>query len=335
MPISSYSWNVIYQRLVMFKCILVLLIMSSSTLLAQTIVVLGDTPYSTKEKEMLQGPNGILYDLINKTNPTVVMHLGDFKGGGVSCTDAVLKEHKALLNQISFGKLIYTPGDNDWTDCDRTSLLYSFDELERLRFLIKLMYQTSPLLDEKLASISAQSTQIENKLWINDRLAISTLHIVGTSNGRANIKKSNQQKAIAKVDLRDTMNVNWLKEIETKAKDFDALIIGFQADIYQQDVLESGLCDEVTLKKCDAFLAYRNAFVALAKRINKPVLVAHGDTSEFCFEKLTENLWHLNAAGDYQYLDATKVTFNKASIEQPFTVNGLINTNLPQLGCSN
>ena len=78
-----------------------------------------------------------------------------------SCTDALLQEHKALLAQIYSGKVIYTPGDNDWTDCDRISLLYSYDELERLDYLTKLMYQTPPLLDEELTSITAQETQVE------------------------------------------------------------------------------------------------------------------------------------------------------------------------------
>ena len=177
--------------------------------------------------------------------------------------------------------------------------------------------------------------QIENKLWINDRLAISTLHLVGTSNGRVHIGMSDQESAIKAVDKRDKANLAWLKNIAAQANKFDAVIIGFQADIYQQKVLQSGVCDSTSLKTCDAFSVYRQAFEQLAKRINKPVLIAYGDTGEFCFEKLDHNLWHLNAAGDFQYLDATKVSFNKASSEQPFIVNGLINPNLPNIGCNN
>jgi hypothetical protein len=302
---------------------------------AQSIIVLADTPYSDKEKEMLQGPNGELYRLINKIKPSVVMHLGDLKHGGDSCTDTLLTEHKILLHQVSPGNVIYTPGDNDWTDCDRSSLTKSFDELERLDFLIKLMYQTPPLLDENLPSITAQSTQVENKLWINERLAMSTIHLVGTSNGRAYIGKSEQDKALAEADKRDKNNLTWLKKIETKAQEFDALIIGFQADIYQNKVLQRELCDNKAEKDCDAFSAYRQAFIDLAKRINKPVLVSHGDTGDFCFEKLDDNLWHLNAAGDFRYIDATKVTFNNKSLKQPFTINGLINPQLPTVGCNN
>lgn len=334
MIFNTFSWQNSWQNF-FISSLLFSLISISSTLKAQTIVILADMPYSAKEKTMLQGPNGTLYQLINKANPTAVMHLGDLKNGGKSCTDDLLIEHKKLLAQIYPGRLIYTPGDNEWTDCDRRSLPYSFDELERLDFLINLMFHTPPLLESNLPSIISQPEQIENKLWINDRLAISTLHIVGTSNGRAQIGKSNQENAIKKVNQRDKLNLAWLKSIEVKAKNFDALIIGFQAEIYQQGVLESGSCDETTLKTCDAFILYRQAFEDLAKSIKKPVLISHGDTGEFCFEQLGDNLWHLNAAGDFRYLDATKVTFNKESEKRPFKVNGLINKDLPNVGCSN
>ncbi|WP_019027566.1 hypothetical protein [Colwellia piezophila] len=327
---SINSWQKPCQQVVFL-----LLSAFSSTLWAQTVVVLADTPYSDNEKKMLQGPNGSLYRLINAVNPSAVMHLGDFKSGGKSCTNDLLNEHKKLLAQIYPGKMIYTPGDNDWTDCDRSSLSSSFDELERLEFLIKLMYQTPPLLSKDLASIRSQQAQVENKLWINERLAISTLHIVGTSNGRVNIDKSNTDDAIKAADNRDKLNIAWLKNIEENVQHFDALIIGFQADIYQQRVLQSSACGDLSLKTCDAFATYRQAFQDLAKRINKPVLVSHGDTGDFCFEQLDKNLWHLNAAGDFRYLDATKVTFNKDSAEKPFIINGLIYPNLPHIGCNN
>ena len=330
MTLSYFS-----RKNIIYSLVFILLVMTSSIIWAQTIVILADTPYSDKEKTMLQGPNGVLYQLVNKVKPTVVMHLGDIKSGGESCTNELLKEHKAVINQVYPGKIMYIPGDNEWTDCDRDTLTYSFDELERLDFVTTLMYKTPPLLDKDLTAITTQPIQIENKLWINERLAVSTLHIVGTSNGRNYIDKSNVALALKKVDDRDKFNFAWLNTIESKVADYDALIIGFQADIYQNKVRESGGCDNITLKKCDAFIQYRKAFKDLAKRINKPILISHGDTGDFCFEKLDDNLWHLNAAGDFRYLDGTKVTYNKNSVEEPFTINGLINTSLPHKACIN
>ncbi len=108
MTIDNFSWQKRWQAIVFF-C----LIIFCSSLCAQTVVILADTPYSDKEKQMLQGPNGILYRLINAENPSIVMHLGDLKSGGDSCTNELLTEHKALLAQIQPGRIIYTPGDND------------------------------------------------------------------------------------------------------------------------------------------------------------------------------------------------------------------------------
>lgn len=319
-----------------YQCITFLLLFIINSLAwSQTIVIVGDMPYNDMEKQMLQGPSGVLYQLINETKPSMIMHLGDLKAGSKSCTDSLLKEHKALLAQIYPNKLIYTPGDNEWTDCDRKTLKHSYDELERLDYLIKLMYQTPPVLDQKLKNVQTQNNQIENKLWINERLAVASIHLVGTSNGRANIYLSNKADAITKVDIRDKHNFNWLKKIEQQTKDFDALIIGFQADIYQKKLITSGSCNPTKFLTCDAFSEYRQAFKELAKRINKPVLISHGDTSEYCFEQMDNNLWHLNAAGDYAYPDATKVTYNKNSTSMPFSVSGLIKPELPKLGCNN
>jgi len=206
---------------------------------------------------MLQGPNGTIYHLINNLKPSVIMYLDDLKSGSKSCTDDLLRKYKALLAQIYPGKLIYTPGDNNFTDCNQFSLPYSFDELERLDFLIILMFETPPLLTKNLPLIINQETQIENKLWIHDRLVISTLHIVGTSNGRVNIGKSNQKDAIKAVNKRDEQNLSWLKSIEDNSKEFAALIISFQADIYQQSVVDASTCDDTLVKACDAFIFYR------------------------------------------------------------------------------
>lgn len=326
MTLTSKSW---------LTCSFLFVIFLSSTLYAQTIIILADTPYSAKEKQMLQGPEGNLYRLINQQKPSVVMHLGDLKSGQESCTNSLLSEHKSLLDQIYPGKIIYTPGDNDWTDCDRSSLTHSYNELDSLDFLIKLMYQTPPLLSRKLVKLKSQAAQVENALWINDRVAVSTLHIVGTSNGRANIKQSKRTNAIKKVDIRDNFNLAWLNTIENHATEFDALIIGFQADIYQNEVIKSKACQLYSNKSCDAFAIYRQAFEKLAKKIQKPVLISHGDTGDFCFEQLDNHLWHLNAAGDFRYLDATKLTFDLNATKMPFKVSGLLNPRLPHRGCNN
>lgn len=170
------------------------------------------------------------------------------------------------------------------------------------------------------------------------KLILSTLllALVGCNSNSTTADSSENETLRATENKADVIkvaswNIAWLGSHEK----FDAVIIGFQADIYHQGVLQTLPCTDSSSDACDAFVIYRQAFQYLAKRINKPVLISHGDTGEFCFEKLDKNLWHLNAAGDFRHLDATKVTFNKDSTEQPFTISGLINPELPTLGCKN
>jgi hypothetical protein len=81
--------------------------------------VIGDTPYvtdtdPTKLNELTQ-----LVDQVNRDpHVDLVTHLGDTKSGSTKCTD----EWNELILSVfqSFrDPLVYTPGDNEWTDCHR------------------------------------------------------------------------------------------------------------------------------------------------------------------------------------------------------------------------
>src|SRR5512147_1690026 len=52
---------------------------------------------------------------VNRQQPAFAVHVGDTKKGSEPPTDALLEKNLAWFNSIS-GPLIYTPGDNEWTD---------------------------------------------------------------------------------------------------------------------------------------------------------------------------------------------------------------------------
>ena len=93
-----------------------------------TLAVFGDWPYSQNLKDTA----GLLINSIN-SDPKVklVMHVGDIHSGSMPCTGAGLSPIPAgsvpgfnkdifnLFNQFK-DPLIYTPGDNEWTDCHKT-----------------------------------------------------------------------------------------------------------------------------------------------------------------------------------------------------------------------
>ena len=87
-------------------------------------VVLGDLPYLDKkdgEDSQKSVLNNKIRNAIRTRNPapSFVIHYGDFKDGGEACTDELFREHREEIKQLLFDRVFYTPGDNDWTDCDR------------------------------------------------------------------------------------------------------------------------------------------------------------------------------------------------------------------------
>src|SRR5690349_6718116 len=80
-----------------------------------SIIAMGDMPYHLpQDMERFKR----LTDQVNQFNPLFSVHVGDIKGGGSLCSDAYFYQMKDMFMQFK-GPLILTPGDNDWTDCDR------------------------------------------------------------------------------------------------------------------------------------------------------------------------------------------------------------------------
>src|SRR5687767_3677480 len=52
---------------------------------------------------------------INRHRPAFTVHLGDILSSDEHCTDELLLRRRADFNTFSTA-LIYTPGDNEWTD---------------------------------------------------------------------------------------------------------------------------------------------------------------------------------------------------------------------------
>ena len=78
----------------------------------------GDLPYST-----LQATTGVpnLIDDMNASRLAFTVHDGDLKqGSGSLCDDNLYFQALAFFDALR-APAMFTPGDNDWTDCDRPS----------------------------------------------------------------------------------------------------------------------------------------------------------------------------------------------------------------------
>jgi hypothetical protein len=78
----------------------------------------GDLPYSTVQETT--GLSNLFADM-NGANLAFSVHDGDLKqGSGSPCDDALYARAEGWFNSLK-GAAMFTPGDNDWTDCDRAS----------------------------------------------------------------------------------------------------------------------------------------------------------------------------------------------------------------------
>src|SRR5262245_20473124 len=92
-----------------------------------TFGLIGDLAYAAAQEPLL---DNVLADL-NRTPLAFVVHVGDLASPRRGCTDAVWAQRLAQF-QASANPLIYTPGDNEWTDCHDKQGTTGGDPLERL-----------------------------------------------------------------------------------------------------------------------------------------------------------------------------------------------------------
>jgi hypothetical protein len=95
---------------------------------AYEIGLWGDLPYSVVQAEV--GVPNLIADM-NSQALAFTVHDGDLKQGSNSpCDDALYLRSLGYFSSLS-APAIFTPGDNDWSDCDRSSN-GGFYSLERL-----------------------------------------------------------------------------------------------------------------------------------------------------------------------------------------------------------
>ncbi|WDI31462.1 metallophosphoesterase [Hyphococcus flavus] len=306
-----------------------------------SFIVIGDTPYSAQDEAML---NEAL-PLIKSQSYTFVIHVGDYKGGGQQCLKQFDDRLEQVMNDLSPIPVFYTPGDNEWTDCDRhtdpdTGEKYS--DLERLE-IVRARFASGIPAGAGAFGYRRQEALKENATWAYGGVRFLTMHVTGTNNGRDWVTVDAIADAAAAANQRDAANLAWLDEGFEKAADENAsaVVIAFQADPTDiADKPDDVMCDsaaESDQHPCDAFTDLRRALQHSAEAFKKPVLVIHGDTSPFTLNQdfdgeEAENLWRLNAAGDagtnragvrYGLVDVAKVTISSDETS-PFSAEGLL-----------
>ena len=306
----------------MHKKILISLMLASSLLGTSyakelSFTAIGDQPYFSNEA---------FRQLINRINQhpqsKFTIHVGDIKNGASVCSDETFLEVKKLFD--GFEKpLVFTPGDNEWTDCHRASN-GSYQQLERLEKVRSIFFQEGKSLGQQALQLENQSklmpkyrSYIENQRWADQDILFVTIHQVGSNNNL----DYQVPGAIAEHQARNAANMAWLNNSFQLAKNkkYAAVVIAMQSDIFDPRVpKESGFKDFIqTISK-------------LSASFKKPVLLIQGDSHQYVVDQpiknqageTQENVLRLIVPGA-SLVDAVEVTIDtdKKTIQEVFTFN--------------
>jgi hypothetical protein len=214
--------------------------------------VMGDVPYNAREEPRFVR----MIERMGAEPLAFVVHVGDTKGTE-RCTDELYARRKAQFDQ-SAHPLIYTPGDNEWTDC-RDPANGAYDPLERLARLRAVYFGDALSMGQRRIKMEVQPGFPENRLWEHAHVVFVTLHVVGSNNNRGYGAAGDRD-----ADRRDAANLAWLEVAGERARAARALVVLAQANLWWSE--------EPTHRR------YRAALPALARSLHRPVLFVHGDS---------------------------------------------------------
>ena len=265
-------------------------------------IAIGDLPYGKPEEVCSKFE--ALIGVINARQPAFTIHIGDVKSASTPCTDQILTDQLNFMNTFE-SALVYTPGDNEWTDCYRKNA-GAFDPLDRLAFLRKTFFANparslgkQPIAVESQALVMAEKFAgfPENARFVKDGVHFVTAHVVGSNNNL----EARDPKAVLEFFERNAANVAWLNASFDKAiaESAPTVVVAFQADVFEFDFNAVG--DETFLRH-SGYAEFATALVAKAKAFAKPVLIIYGDSHIFRvtrpFMKTAPNILALEVYGD-------------------------------------
>jgi hypothetical protein len=242
-----------------------------------SFVALGDLPYGAPEKAY--GPYRALIDRINTVDAKFSIHVGDFKSGSTLCSDEEFANQLEHFQRFK-AAVVYTPGDNEWTDCHRANN-GKYDPLERLSALRQRFYTPGRSLGQQAMALQNQSSAmpshgryIENQRWMHQGVLFATLHIVGSNNNL----ESRDPAANQEFFERDAANVAWIEAAFEHAQQqkANAVVLAFQADVFETKTAWEDFPGWSGFRK-----SIGETLLPLASRWGKPVLVVNGDTHQF------------------------------------------------------
>lgn len=198
------------------------------------------------------------------------------------CSDEMYRQRRAYFDSLRH-PLIYTPGDNEWTDCHRRAP-GGYEPLERLRSLRAIFFDDpSRSLGGRALALEAQAESdefgefVENARWSHDGVVFTTVHLVGSRNALdpfAARTAADDEEAWR----RTRAAASWIREAfaVARATGARAVVVAHHAD--------PAFGDEDPGYR-EAFEPYLRTLEEEVAAFDGPILLVHGDSHDLIIDR--------------------------------------------------
>ena len=294
-----------------------------------TFVALGDMPYGPRE-QAYPAFEALIAE-INRRAPAFTFHLGDTKSGLDPCSDELLLEQRDFMDSFA-SALVYTPGDNEWTDCHRL-LAGAYDPLERLAFIRTHYFPTDESLGGRPIRLERQAdvmpgfeSFVENSRFNRGGVWLVTAHVVGSNNNFDAVEGS---ATTGEFLARDKANRIWLADSFDKATaaDAGAVVVAIHADMFGDGFDPK----QETFAPNSGYKRFAETLIKKTQSFRKPVLLLFGDSHVYrVFQPFPRSAGNVTAVEVYgaELMHAVAVTL-RLDPTPVFTFSPLPNPALP------
>jgi hypothetical protein len=248
---------------------------------SQTLAIIGDIPYG---QALIDEFPADIAQISADPKVSRVVHLGDIKNGSSTCDNAYFSARLADFGRFE-DPLIYTPGDNEWTDCHRANN-GGYLPTERLAKIRALFFpHRGETLGRHPAEVDYQSNAFrENVKWSDAGVVFGMVHVVGSNDDQAPWFGDRKvpgtttplPETVAETGLRsreylprEAAAIAWIDDVfdDAAQRHSAGVVVGMQADMWDGDA-----SNQTAFAPIKAVLADR------AARFGKPVLLLEGDS---------------------------------------------------------
>lgn len=242
--------------------------------------LIGDYPYYPRD---FAGMPHLVEELREDDSIRFVVHVGDLHSPQeTDCSEALFRDRRKTLLAIGH-PLIFTPGDNDWADCEG-------DPVDWLATLRRVFF-SDPGRAAGADGFALRSQSegddfsdlVENALWERDGVVFATLHMIAPDP-----RKIFDGSGVTRARLIRASEA-WLDEVFRVAAEHDArgVFLATQISLWQVSGNPQwmNLLHPELLEPYPVYSDFKARLIQHTRAFQRPVVLANGDTHSFRVDK--------------------------------------------------